>query len=555
MTARDCPVPLCGSAGRSLHRHYLFSVNYRLSNVLRIARVFQSRDRNLILPNVTPAVARALEAAQERARRLDATEVQPQHLLLSLLDEEEGKAALLLARFGASATVIKQRLADHSRAEPGLPSATPVRLNQKTQEILQDARETATDLAGDSTIASDHVMLALLRRDDALREKLVSLGLEFAKLESELTSARTTLPLDEPLLLAEPTEQVDAARIFDAGGNRAREALRVIEDYCRFSLDDRFLSGELKRLRHDLTEALAILPANLLLEARETLRDVGTGISTEREQQRLSVQAVVQANWKRLQEALRSLEEYGKLHSPSLGAALEQLRYRSYTLERAILGAGAARQRLADARLYVLVTGSLCTATLDWIIQEAAAGGAQIIQLREKDLRDRELLERARQVRRWTRNAGVLFMMNDRPDLARLAEADGVHLGQGELSVKDARRIVGPDTLIGVSTHNLDQVRQAVLDGASYIGVGPAFVSATKHFDEHPGLEFVALAAAETSLPAFILGGVNLETIAAAVAAGARRVAVSQAICQADDPRAVATEMRRILNEAAGKRE
>src|SRR5439155_23319109 len=114
------------------------------------------------------------------------------------------------------------------------------------------------------------------------------------------------------------------------------------------------------------------------------------------------------------------------------------------------------------------------------------------------------------------RKANVLFIMNDRPDLARLAEADGVHLGQEELPVKDARRIVGPDALIGVSTHTLGQLRQAVLDGASYIGVGTVFVSATKHFTVHSGLEFIRLATAEISLPAFIIGGVNLETIAGA---------------------------------------
>lgn len=508
----------------------------------------------MVLPDLTPAVARALETAQDCARRLGATEVQTDHFLLGLLEEEEGKAALLLARFGGSAAVIRQSLAGHSRAGPVQPSEPPLPLSQQTQEILPCAREIANDLAGDSTIASDHVLLALLRKDEALRQKVVSCGLAYAKLETEVASTRAALPLDEPLLLAEPTAQIDAARILDADGNRAREALRVIEDYCRFTLDDRFLSGELKRLRHDLTETLAVLPAGLLLEARDTLRDVGTSISTEREQQRLSMQAVVQANWKRLQEALRSLEEYGKLRSPNLGMALEQLRYRSYTLERAILLGATARQRLADALLYVLVTGARCLAALDWTIQEAAAGGAQIIQLREKELRDHELLERARQVRRWTRQANVLFIMNDRPDLARLAEADGVHLGQEELSVKDARRIVGPDALIGVSTHNLVQVQQAVRDGASYLGVGPTFVSATKPFHELPGLEFIRLATAETSLPAFVIGGVNLETIAAAGAAGARRVAVSQAICQAEDPRAAAAAMRRILDEAVRTR-
>src|SRR4051794_10471359 len=104
--------------------------------------------------------------------------------------------------------------------------------------------------------------------------------------------------------------------------------------------------------------------------------------------------------------------------------------------------------------------------------------------MREKDLPDRELLERARQLRQWTRQAGVLFIVNDRPDIARLVEADGVHLGQDDLPVREARRILGPDALVGVSTHNLEQVRQAILDGASYLGVGPTFPSKTKEFRE-----------------------------------------------------------------------
>src|SRR5438045_3761732 len=132
-----------------------------------------------------------------------------------------------------------------------------------------------------------------------------------------------------------------------------------------------------------------------------------------------------------------------------------------------------------------------------------ARGGARVIQLREKTLDGRAVLERARLVRRLTRDAGALFIVNDRPDIARLVEADGVHLGQGDLPVKEARRVLGPDLLIGVSTHDLDQVRQAILDGASYIGVGPTFPSGTKAFPSLAGLEFVRQVAAQTSLPAF----------------------------------------------------
>jgi thiamine-phosphate pyrophosphorylase len=176
---------------------------------------------------------------------------------------------------------------------------------------------------------------------------------------------------------------------------------------------------------------------------------------------------------------------------------------------------------------------------MERIIQEAAAGGAGMIQLREKHSSDKQLLESARKVRRWTSQAGILFMVNDRPDIARLVNADGVHLGQDDMPVMEARQILGPDLLIGVSTHTLDQVRQAVLDGASYIGVGPTFSSGTKDFASFPGLKFVREAIAATSLPAFAIGGVSVENIGQAAAAGARRVAVSQAICQASNPRFV----------------
>ena len=240
---------------------------------------------------------------------------------------------------------------------------------------------------------------------------------------------------------------------------------------------------------------------------------------------------------------MRSLEEYSKIFSPSAGQRLEQIRYQSYTLERAVVIGAGSRQRLADARLYVLLTTSECNAALDWTIKEAAAGGAQVFQLREKGLPDRLLLEKARQVRGWTRQEGVLFIMNDRPDIARLVEADGVHVGQEELPARECRRVMRRDALVGVSTHSLEQARRAVLDGASYIGVGPTFPSGTKDFAELAGLEFLRAAAAETTLPAFAIGGVNGKTVGAAVAAGARRVAVSQAIARADDPRRAAAEL------------
>ncbi len=494
-----------------------------------------------MLPELTPAVERAVTAARELARAVGAADVQSLHLLHGLLAEEEGRAATLLLGAGVDPVAARTLLAD-------LASRELAGAGQDIGALLEEARELSGELYLERIVASDALLLVLLRTEPELRRSLETLGLDFVQLEAPLAALRKPpIQLDEPLHLLEPTEQIDTARVIDAAANRAREALRVVEDYCRFALDDAFLSGELKRLRHDLSAALAALSPGRLLEARETLRDVGTTLTTESESARHSPREVAQVNLKRLQEGFRTLEEFGKLHGPDLGRIIEALRYRSYTLERAILLGADARQRLADARLYVLLTRARCAAALDWTIQEAAAGGATIFQLREKSRSDRELLALARDVRRWTRQAGALFIVNDRPDIARLVEADGVHLGQDDMPVKEARRILGPDALVGVSTHDVAQLRQAVLDGASYVGVGPTFPSDTKEFAELAGLDFVRRAMAETSLPAFVIGGVSTKTIGAASATGARRVAVSQAVCEADDPQAVAAELLRAL--------
>src|SRR5207237_9328533 len=129
---------------------------------------------------------------------------------------------------------------------------------------------------------------------------------------------------------------------------------------------------------------------------------------------------------------------------------------------------------------------------------------------RDKRLADRELLARARQLRELTNGTSTLFIVNDRPDLARLSQADGVHVGQDELSVKDARSIVGLHALIGVSTHSIQHARPAVLDGANYIGVGPTFPSGTKSFARFTGVDLLQAVASEIRLPAFAIGGVSL---------------------------------------------
>ena len=493
----------------------------------------------------SPALQTAFERAGHIARQAGAMSVGPRHLLTGMLVEDEGKAASLLTQ----ARIDWPRLQAHLGLPVDLTAAEPGEhaLHSSFQVIMTQARDLAIKHGEEGTISTDHVLLAMLTVNASLREELESFGLDFEHLRGCIVGTPTPLTIEVPILFKPMAEEVDAGRILDASANRAREALRVLEDHARFTWNDRFLSGELKQLRHDLTEALGLLPAGLLLAARDTIGDVGTTLSTEAEWERPGIMSVIAANAKRLQEALRSLEEFGKVLNVEFAQRIEKLRYQSYTLERALVVGQNARDRLRDAQLYVLVTQSLCKASLVGTVKEAILGGAQVIQLREKEMDDAALLAVARDLRQMTRAHGVLLIINDRPDIARLSEADGVHLGQEDLAIHDARRIVGPDMLVGVSTHGLEQLRKAILQGADYVGVGPTFPSATKSFDAFAGLAFVREAFVETTLPAFAIGGIHLGNIAEVVAAGARRVAVSHAICAADDPRQAAARLRAAL--------
>lgn len=489
------------------------------------------------MSELSPAVERAMESARVWA---DQTEmggnVRVGHWLLALLDDDEGRPADLLARLGASLDAVRSELRIH------LAESLPA---PESDRLFAAARDQSLRLRADPNTLSDVVFFALLLADAELAARA---GLDVERVAEQLRSGEIATAATDmtgfSFVIEEPTETVAAARAVDANLNRARESLRVLDDYARFALNDAGLSRVLKELRHRLATASERLPQATLLAARDTPGDVGTTLTAGGEYVRHSPATVAVANVKRLQESLRSLEEFGKVLDADFAREVEAIRYETYTVEVAVVRRVGIPAKLAAARLYLLLTGSQCAAALDWTVAEAAAGGVEVVQLREKTLTDSELLTRALKMRKWTRDAGVLFVVNDRPDIARLCDADGVHLGQEDLSVTAARRIVGPEAVIGVSTHDPAQVRRAVRDGADYIGVGPVFPSNTKPFAHFPGLDFVREAVAETSLPAFALGGVSLANIGALTAAGATRVAVSSAIATADDPRAIAQSLR-----------
>ncbi|MHC4717949.1 MAG: thiamine phosphate synthase, partial [Planctomycetota bacterium] len=327
-------------------------------------------------------------------------------------------------------------------------------------------------------------------------------------------------------------------RILDANLNRAREAMRVVEDFARFALDDAALSAAAKDMRSRLRELSAPLPADGLLAARDTPADVGTEITSATEMARPDAAAVVAAAFKRLTEALRTLAEYAKIVAPATAEGFEALRYQAYTLERDLGQRLCGSRRFAEVRLYVLLTSDLARGEPVEVAEAAIRGGADCIQLREKEMPDGRLLDLARRLRRLTRQAGAGLIINDRPDIAAAAGADGVHLGQDDLPVAAARRVLPPWAIVGLSTHNPAQLRAAIQAGSDYIAVGPMFPTATKDAGPVAGVDYLRRGLAESPVPVVPIGGINAANVPRLTEAGAERVAVCSAVIAAEDPAA-----------------
>ena len=327
-------------------------------------------------------------------------------------------------------------------------------------------------------------------------------------------------------------------RILDANRNRASEGCRVVEDFVRFVLGDAQLSQAYKDLRHDLTRSLQPMQPEHWVRCRDAAGDVGAELTTESESLRTGPEAVALASQSRLEQALRCLEEFTKLESPTVSQHIERLRYAAYGLAKRWQTQWFSRQRLQSARLYVLIDDRGDPQSFARDCDQWFQHGVDVLQLRAKGLADDALWERATLLVQAARRHEKLAIINDRPDIAAACEADGVHLGQDDLPVLVARKLVGPRALIGRSTHDLSQVSQAVADGADYLGFGPTFPSRTKQFadDAIRGLEFLRQAAQATGLPGFAIGGVDADNIDEVLACGVHGVAVSSAVSHADDP-------------------
>jgi thiamine-phosphate pyrophosphorylase len=207
---------------------------------------------------------------------------------------------------------------------------------------------------------------------------------------------------------------------------------------------------------------------------------------------------------------------------------------------------------LADRRLYLCVPDR---PDLERFVASCIAGGVDLVQLREKELDDRPLLARAELVRRVCADAGVPFVLNDRPDLALAAGADGVHVGQNDVPPGVARRILGEHAIVGLSTHAAAQLVASLDEPVDYVSAGPVAPTPTKPGRPGVGLDYLRYAVARAGRPVFVTGGASPATVAGIVGAGARRVVAVRWLTEAADPEAAARQLRQALDTAVEEAE
>jgi thiamine-phosphate pyrophosphorylase len=341
-------------------------------------------------------------------------------------------------------------------------------------------------------------------------------------------------------------------RIIDANLNRAGEGLHLLEELARLVLNDAGLTRQLKAMRHSILRGdLAFNKA--LIQSRNSEGDVGLDIEAPGEGGR-ELPIIVVANARRVQEALRILEELAKV--PGTTPRLEPDRFKKarfdlYTIEQKLLSRLLRRDKAGGLNgLYAIIDSqALGQRSHLEVAEELIRGGAKAIQLRHKLGNKGELLDIAQRLKNLCSAQGVLFVVNDHLDIALAVAADGLHLGQEDLPVKVARRLLPIDMIVGVSVNTLRQAKAAESAGADYIAVGSIYPTSSKETAKVVGLERLRKIRGVVGLPLIAIGGINRANATQVAAIGADGVAVIRAIMQAES---IEREARQIIRAFEG---
>ena len=326
-------------------------------------------------------------------------------------------------------------------------------------------------------------------------------------------------------------------RIIDANVNRVNEGLRCIEEYVRFVLNNEKLTQKLKNIRHEIS---IFFDKNYddLISSRDSVGDVGINIKNITKENNKT--DALKANIKRVEEALRVLTEYGSLS--------DNYRYQIYTIEKEIAQLCQLNKKtdikkalLKNKNIYLITSSQNFQDDNEFIdkIAQILQAGVKIIQYREKNKNAKDIIKTARSLRQLCSMYNALFIINDRVDIAKIVDADGVHLGQDDIPIYDARKILGDDKIIGISTHKPQDAINAQIQKADYIGVGPVFKTPAKPNTEPVGLEYVKWVKENINIPFYAIGSIDKDNISDVIKAGAENVAVIRALMNADNPKEV----------------
>lgn len=329
-----------------------------------------------------------------------------------------------------------------------------------------------------------------------------------------------------------PQTGQDVAQLIDANLDRAREGLRVIEDWSRFGLKNKDFIITIKGWRQQLGQQ----HFDSYKRARSTIKDQGAGLTHPAQSKRIDPEEVVAANFARVQEALRVLEEFSRIIHPELSKISADIRYKIYDLEIDFLKASNTKKRLEKLRNCKLCLITKPDPKIIKIVSLALKAGVKMVQFRCKKGSDLENLELANALANQCKSYNCLFIVNDRIDIALASKADGVHLGQEDIPIEFARQLVGPEKLIGLSAHSIKQIEEAEKQSCDYLGIGPVYQTNSKPNIKKLGVEVLKNIQPHIKIPWFAIGGINKENIREINSLGIKRVALINAIMSSRDP-------------------
>ena len=340
-------------------------------------------------------------------------------------------------------------------------------------------------------------------------------------------------------------EDLRIAQIIDANLDRAREGLRVLEDWARFALGRKDLVKSLKNFR----QILGKHHLRIYKESRNFVTDKCAGLSHPEQFKRKDASSIISSNAARVEEALRVIEEFSRDHNQNLYEIASEIRYEIYNLEIVLLEAQSnysLRKILNENDLYFI---TIDTENLFEKIKNILEGGVRIIQFRFKQGKDSENLKFAIKVRELCNDFGALFLINDRVDIALACNADGVHLGQNDIDIKSARNILGYSKIIGISASNEWDIKKAIKDGCDYLGIGPVFATPTKKEKVPLGIDALKSLTKNITIPWFAIGGIKEESITILKENNIRKVAIITDLVNSKKPKEKASIILKSLND------